>query len=191
MYGLRCDRIGDDGFTGQRFTLGGNLITISKGKGYIAIGWVVLVTVLASAVIANGAVVNYGATAVGQEGLAVIGINIDDAGGVVDDDAAVERRHPDQLVCLAGHAVIGGQGDCALVNGGAVLERHHAEPGVINGNVAGVDCGGVAFATVGGADHHPRTGEIKLRWFPVICVGDVVFIIQRRDKAVQIDIACV
>ncbi|MDI8993103.1 hypothetical protein MJI20_30450, partial [Salmonella enterica subsp. enterica serovar Anatum] len=42
----------------------------------------------------------------------------------------------------------------ALVNGGAAVKRHHAEPGVVDGNGAGVDSGGVAFATVGGADHH-------------------------------------
>ncbi len=153
VYGFCCNRIGEDGFTGQRFTLGGNLITISKGKGYIAISWVVLVTVLASAVIANGAVVNYGATAVGQEGLAVIGINIDDTAGVVDDGAAVERRHADQLVCLAFNAVIGGQGDYALVNGGSAVKRHHAEPGVVNGNGASVDSGGVAIG-IGRPRHH-------------------------------------
>ncbi len=57
-----------------------------------------------------------------SEGLAVIGINIDDTAGVVDDGAAVERRHADQPRLPAGHACIGSQAITPLVNGGAAVE---------------------------------------------------------------------
>lgn len=56
--------------------------------------------------------------------------------------------HPHQLVFLAGHTFISGQRNSTLVNGRAAAERHHTEPGVVDGDGAGVDGRGVTVADV-------------------------------------------
>ncbi len=158
----------------------------------VTVCWIVLVAVLAIVAKTDGAVVNNQAIAVGQERLAVIGINIDFACGIVDNGSAVERRHAYQLIRVGPfNARISGQINHPLVNGGAAVKRHHAEPGVIDVNGAGVGGGGIAITAVGGACDHRGAGDIKFRWRPVSFVGDVIFIIQRRDKAVQVDITSV
>ncbi len=52
---------------------------------------------------------------------------------------------PTSLLLLAGHARIGEVKVIRPVNGGAAVERHHAEPGVVKAYGAGVASGGVAI----------------------------------------------
>ena len=87
------------------------------------------------------------------------------------------------------HALIRRQRDGALVNGCAAVERQHAEPGVIHGDVAGIGGGGVAVTYLRGASNHSRTGHIEGCGLPVCFTSNVARIIQRRYKTVEINIA--